>query len=64
MRSMRGHRCKGKRPLLYHLEMEEIDEEDERECEEEIENELAQISVQALAGISDYQTMRVTGHMG
>lgn len=39
-----------------------MEEEEEEPQEEETENELAQISVHALAGISDYQTMRITGH--
>lgn len=61
----RGHRCKEKRPQLYHLEIEEVEDiEEEEEAEEAVENELAQIYVQALAGVSDYQTIRVTGHVG
>lgn len=57
-RFVSGHRCRGKKPQNYHLELEGEEEE-----EENIQ-ELAQISVHALSGVTDYQTLRVTGHHG
>lgn len=59
-----GHRCKGKRPQLYHLELEDGEEEPTGKHEEEVDNEFSHISINALAGITDYQTLRITGHYG
>lgn len=59
-----GHKCKGKRPQFYHLELEMDEEDVEEEGEEENTRELAQIFVHALAGITNFQTLRVTGHHG
>lgn len=63
-----GHKCKGKKPQLYHIEMEDEEEENTLDClaekEPEADTECAQISVQAMDGITTYQTMRVTGHHG
>lgn len=39
-------------------------EEHDGEFEEEVCNEFSQISINAMAGITDYQTLRVTGHYG
>ncbi|CAH1437342.1 unnamed protein product [Lactuca virosa] len=57
----RGHVCKGKKSQLYHLEFEEEDEEEMVEEETEINTELAHISLNAISGISSFQTMRLTG---
>lgn len=64
-----GHKCKGKKPQLYHIEME--DDEIEEPGPEHVpaievadETQCAHISVQAMDGISSFQTMRVTGHHG
>lgn len=57
-----GHRCKGRRPQLYHVEVEEGSEEETREIEaEEEESQFAHISLQAMEGIVRFQTMRVVG---
>lgn len=57
-----GHRCKGKRPQLYHMEWDDLDEDADDEATHEADNEFSQISVNAMAGITEYQTMRVTGY--
>ena len=63
-----GHKCRGKRPQLYHLEMEEsedINEDTESDnLDATVESQFAHISVQALDGSSAFQTMRVVGHHG
>lgn len=65
-----GHKCKGKKPQLYHIEMEaddvvqEEEQEEIAEPEKEGDTQCAQISVQAIEGVTTYQTMRVTGHHG
>nr|GEW94209.1 putative mitochondrial protein [Tanacetum cinerariifolium] len=62
-----AHRCPGKKPQLYHLQLEDECIEDNEEGEiEETENlvELAKISVHALSGVNTYKTIRVTGHVG
>ncbi|XP_074342267.1 uncharacterized protein LOC141679753 [Apium graveolens] len=63
-----GHKCKGKKPQFFHIEAEDDDEDGETEIPVEVEveenNECAQISVEAMEGISAFQTMRVTGHHG
>ena len=62
----RGHICKGKRPQLFHLEFEEAEESNEGELGEveEVSTELAHISLNAIAGLTSFQTMRVTGYVG
>ncbi|GKC47842.1 putative mitochondrial protein [Tanacetum coccineum] len=59
--------CPGKKPQLYHLQLEDECIEDNEEGEiEETKNlvELAKISVHALSGVNTYKTIRVTGHVG
>lgn len=59
------HRCRGRKPQLYHVEIHEDGEENsesEDHTEEEATIELAHISLHALAGTSTFQTMRVKGH--
>ncbi|GJT12094.1 putative mitochondrial protein [Tanacetum coccineum] len=62
-----GHRCPGKKPQLYHLQLEDECIEDNEEGEmEETENlvELEKISVHALSRVNTYKTIIVTGHVG
>uniref|UniRef100_A0A803KU08 Uncharacterized protein n=1 Tax=Chenopodium quinoa TaxID=63459 RepID=A0A803KU08_CHEQI len=63
-----GHNCRGKRPRLYHIEVEGGEEEleEEQETLEEVINESAsaQISLQALDGVSTFHTMRMKGLIG
>nr|GFA41871.1 hypothetical protein [Tanacetum cinerariifolium] len=63
-----GHVCKGRKPRLYFVEMEEGEEEDIEEKEELQEDDnsgvLVQISMNALAGIADYKTITVAGNIG
>lgn len=59
-----GHKCKGKKPQLYHLEVEGSDSEDMGEEELEQVTQCAHISLQALDGASTCQTMRVTRYHG
>lgn len=64
-----GHKCKGKKPQFFHIEMTEDEDEVEPELEsqgeaETTDNQCAHISLEAVEGISSYQTMRVTGHHG
>lgn len=64
-----GHKCKGKRPQFFHIEVADEDEEEVEELvqqEEQLEgeNQCAQISLEAIEGITNFQTMRVTGHHG
>lgn len=62
-----GHKCKGKKSQLYHIEMEDDDECEEETTghgPEECDQQCAQISVQAMDGVAAFQTMRVTGHHG
>lgn len=63
-----GHKCKAQ---VYRLEiMEDSDDEEFKEEErlegeqEKLEEETPQISLQALAGINTYQTMRLVGRIG
>ena len=63
-----GHKCKAQ---VYRLEIidgsddEEVKEEEQLEGEQEdLEEEMPQISLQALAGINAYQTMRLVGKTG
>ncbi|XP_022023821.1 uncharacterized protein LOC110924092 [Helianthus annuus] len=57
------HVCRGnKRPQLYHIEVEWL--EDEVETEEEVIMECAQMSVNAVEGNDMYKSIRVTGHYG
>ncbi|GJR81104.1 putative mitochondrial protein [Tanacetum coccineum] len=57
-------KCTGKKPQLYHLQLEdESVEECDRDEVDEI-TELAQISVHALIGTANYKTIRITGHVG
>lgn len=60
-----GHHLKHKKTQLYMLEMDEDDEkvEDDVSSSEE-EEEQMQISVNAVAGVSDFRTMRVKGMCG
>lgn len=58
-----GHRCKSKRPQLYHLEWEDLEEEQVDECEEDVDKEFSQISVNALAGITHYQNYEGDGSL-
>ncbi|XP_022024279.1 uncharacterized protein LOC110924592 [Helianthus annuus] len=58
------HICRGnKKPQLYHIEVEWLEEEDGDE-ENEVEMECAQISVNAVEGNDRYKSIRVTGHFG
>lgn len=61
-----GHKCKGKKSQLYHIEIEDDDGVMEvLECDAEInqeDNQRVQILVQAIHGIAAFQTMRLTGH--
>ncbi|XP_022042420.1 uncharacterized protein LOC110945092 [Helianthus annuus] len=58
------HICKGNRkPQLYHIEVEWVEEEVEGE-EDEVVMECAQISVNAVEGNDRYKSIRVTGHYG
>ncbi|GKC16027.1 retrotransposable element Tf2, partial [Tanacetum coccineum] len=67
-----GHNCRGKRPQLFHLEVEEEEYDGEGELEEndvvvEIPNEVtefAKISVNAISSVTDYKTIRIVGHVG
>ncbi|GJS42584.1 hypothetical protein Tco_0567627 [Tanacetum coccineum] len=67
-----GHNCRGKRPQLFHLEVEEEEYDGEGELEEndavvEMPNEVtefAQISGNAISGVTDYKTIRIVGHVG
>ena len=61
-----GHYLKHKKTQLFMLECEEEEEvlQNEVELSDEVESEVAHISVNAVAGISDYQTMRVKGIHG
>lgn len=59
-----GHKCKGKKPQLYHLEVEGSDSDEMEDKEEENVTQCAQISIQALDGATSFQTMRVTGYHG
>lgn len=62
-----GHRCKGKRPQVYQLEVEvggDIEEESEDEVDMEGTTECAHLSLHALDGVSFFHTMRVVGHYG
>ncbi|KAL8159020.1 hypothetical protein V2J09_000557 [Rumex salicifolius] len=57
------HYLKHKKSQLFYLEAEEV--EDEVALEESLElEEAAQISVNAVAGVSNYRTMRVKGMFG
>uniref|UniRef100_A0A803N6W0 Chromo domain-containing protein n=1 Tax=Chenopodium quinoa TaxID=63459 RepID=A0A803N6W0_CHEQI len=60
-----GHNCRGRKPRLYHIEIEGRDEELEEEQENTegmIEETMsAQISLQALDGHSTFHTMRMKG---
>lgn len=59
-----GHYLKHKKTQLFMMECEDEEEEDlqrEGKAVEEEEADIAHISVNAVAGISDYQTMRVKG---
>ncbi|KAL8159021.1 hypothetical protein V2J09_000558 [Rumex salicifolius] len=57
------HYLKHKKSQLFYLEAEEV--EDEVALEESLElEESAQISVNAVAGVSNYRTMRVKGMFG
>lgn len=56
-----GHVCKGKRPQLYHVEVEELPEDVSPEEEERVDYEIAHISLQAMEGVHNFQTMRVVG---
>ena len=59
-----GHKCKGKRPQLFHIEVEDDEEEGQEEGEEEggvTEVMCAQISLQALDGNCNFHTMRMVG---
>ncbi|XP_074293193.1 uncharacterized protein LOC141620149 [Silene latifolia] len=59
------HVCKNKRQLfILEEEEEETVEEVEEIVEEEGESQIAQISIQALTGKSNCQTMRIHGHIG
>lgn len=49
---------------MYHLAFEDVEEESEEEEDYDRSQKLAQIPVYALAGIADFQTLRVTGHYG
>ncbi|KAM0057123.1 putative retrotransposon gag domain, aspartic peptidase domain superfamily [Helianthus debilis subsp. tardiflorus] len=58
------HICKGNRkPQLYHIEVEWLEEEVEGE-EEEVVMECAQILVNAVEGNDRYKSIRITGHYG
>lgn len=60
-----GHNCKGKRPQFYHLEVEGVEEQDQEagvDSQLEEEGQCAHISIQAMDGSSQFQTMRVVGH--
>ncbi|GJR80110.1 hypothetical protein Tco_0150895 [Tanacetum coccineum] len=62
-----GHKCEGKLFSLVVLPMKELEEkfEDAQEELDELENEeLPQISLNALNGASSFQTMRVVGRDG
>lgn len=64
-----GHKCKGRIPWLYHLEVEEEMEEEVGETEgetmvEETSTQCAHLYVQAMEGITSFQTMRVIGYHG
>lgn len=63
-----GHKCKGKKPQLYHIKMIDDEQIDEHEVVVETDNvvdtECAQISIQAMDGVATFHTMRVTGHHG
>lgn len=60
-----GHRCKGKRPQIYHIEVEEVEDEgDEFDGGEGGNTEEAMISLNALTGTIAFQTMRVKGYYG
>lgn len=58
-----GHKCRGKKPQLYHIEIEEIDDMEETEMvveekgEDKEDLQCAQISVQALEGMNAFLTM-------
>lgn len=62
-----GHYLKHKKTQLFLIDCEEDEEEDAQrmnDTEEEEVGDCAQISVNAVAGISDYRTMRVKGVHG
>lgn len=64
-----GHKCKGKRPQLFHIEVEDEEEfcdatEHPQEENEGLQTQCAQISLEAIEGLTNFQTMRVTGHHG
>lgn len=62
MRSfIHGHYLKHKKSQLFMIEVEEDDEinDEEEELGMEDGGEVAQISVNAIDGISDYKTMKV-----
>lgn len=64
-----GHKCKGKKPKFFHIEVEDEEEctqEEEASQKEElmVEKQCAQISLEAIEGITNFQTKRVTGHHG
>lgn len=60
----RGQRCKGRRPQLYYVIMEEAPEEElEYDIKDLTTNELAHISVNAINGTTALRTMEVTGYL-
>lgn len=66
-----GHRCYGGgKSQLYQLQLIDDAEEGAEEIdtgqheEEEVITEMAQISLHALTGVVDYQTLRITAHKG
>lgn len=65
-----GHDCRlrGRKSKLYRIELEEKNEsppyEEDEVLEKEVQTEVAHISLNALTGVDDYQTLRITGHKG
>lgn len=59
------HYLKHKKTQLFMIDLEESENQYEAECEEEMESgDIAQISLNAVSGVTDYTTMRVIGVHG